>query len=252
MTSAIEIINTANAWLKPHIFRDYCPNGLQIEGDARQIKTIACAVTASQYVIEQAINNRADMLIVHHGFFWKGEPQTITGSKKKRISRLLESGLHLLAYHLPLDAHPTMGNNAKLADKLGLDFTAYVPDKPDSILCTGFLQKSTTGHTFCQLIEDRLARKPLFIGDPKRKLKTFAWCTGGAQSYFPQAIEQGVDAFITGEISEQNYHQSQESGVCYIAAGHHATERYGVQSLTEKLSAKYSLEYFFIDEKNPV
>ena len=252
MTSATEIINTVNSWLKPHVFRDYCPNGLQLEGDKKSIKKIACAVTASQYVIEQAISKNADMLIVHHGFFWKGESPVITGSKKKRIASLLASGLYLLAYHLPLDAHPILGNNAQLANKLGLSFTSCVPDRPDSVLCTGFLQEPMTGDAFCQRVEQTLARRPLYIGDPQRKLQTFAWCTGGAQSYFSQAIEQGVDAFITGEVSEQNYHQAQESGVCYIAAGHHATERYGVQALAEKLSAEYSLEYFFVDQENPV
>lgn len=252
MTSATEIVNTANGWLKPHVFRDYCPNGLQIEGGKQSIKNIACAVTASQYVIEQAMSNNADMLVVHHGFFWKGESPVITGSKKKRIASLLDAGLHLLAYHLPLDAHPVLGNNAQLADKLGLSFTACVPDRPDSILCTGFLPQAMTGETFCQKIEQTLARRPLYIGDLGRQLQTFAWCTGAAQTYFPQAMEQGVDAFITGEASEQNYHQAQESGVCYIAAGHHATERYGVQALTKQLAETYSLECFFIDQDNPV
>ena len=252
MLTIAQLTNTIDSWLKPKNFRDYCPNGLQVGGSKETVTRLACAVTASQYVIEQAIAADADVLLVHHGIFWKGDSPVIVGSKRKRIHSLLTSGIHLLGYHLPLDAHAELGNNVQLAHKLGLIEDRRVPHQPDSLLCIGHTETPVTAQQLCKTIEQQLGRTPQCIGDTHHILERIAWCTGGAQSFFGQAIEEGADAYITGEISEQNYHQALESGSCFIAAGHHATERYGVQALADRLSQEFQLNTFFIEENNPV
>lgn len=230
-------------------FRDYCPNGIQVEGRP-DILRIATGVTASQRLLEAATAWQADAIIVHHGYFWKNEEATVTGIKKRRIQHLLQHDVSLLAYHLPLDAHAELGNNAQLAKRLGLIASGRFGEQ--DIAWSGELQQSQTLHQFAALITQSLQRPPLVIGDGKRTLRKIAWCSGAAQSYFEQAVELGVDAFLTGEISEQNVHVAEETGVAFIAAGHHASERYGVQALGAHLTQQFKIEHRFFDMDNPV
>ncbi len=230
-------------------FRDYCPNGLQVEGRA-EVMRIATGVTASAALIEAAVAAGADALIVHHGYFWRGEDARITGLRRRRIGLLLAHDLNLFAYHLPLDAHPEVGNNVALARQLGLTLAGRFGEQ--NIGAQGTPAAGMTLGAFCKLIEQRLGRAPLVIGDLARPLHRVAWCTGAAQGLFEQAVALGVDAYVSGEISEQTVHVARESGVAYIAAGHHATERYGVQALGEHLAQRFGLQHQFIDVENPV
>lgn len=236
-------------YLQVHDFRDYCPNGLQVEGRG-EIKRIVTGVTASAALIEAAVADGADALIVHHGYFWRGEDARITGMRRRRIGLLFEHELNLFAYHLPLDAHPEIGNNATLARQLGVTQTQRFGEQ--DIAALGTLADGSTVASFTQTISEKLGRAPLVIGDAARPLRRIAWCTGGAQGMFEQAIALGVDAYISGEISEQTVHLARESGVAYIAAGHHATERYGVQALGAHLAQRFGLEHQFIEIENPV
>lgn len=230
-------------------FRDYCPNGLQVEGRA-EVACIVTGVTASSALIEAAVGEGADALLVHHGYFWRGEDGRITGMRRRRIAALLSHDLNLFAYHLPLDVHPEVGNNAQLALRFGLAPSGRFGEQDIGV--HGWLQEEITLARFAERIEQETARRPLLIGDPGRPLRRVAWCTGGAQGLFEQAIALGVDAYISGEISEQTVHAARESGVAYIAAGHHATERYGVQALGEHLALRFGLRHRFIDIDNPV
>ncbi len=238
-----------SAFLQAPDFRDYCPNGLQVEGRADVVR-IVTGVTASAALIEAAVAAGADALIVHHGYFWRGEDMRITGMRRRRIGLLLANDLNLFAYHLPLDAHPEVGNNAALARQLGLTPAGRFGEQ--DIGAHGTPAADMTLGAICTLIEQKLGRAPLAIGDPARPLRRVAWCTGAAQGMFEQAVALGVDAYISGEISEQTVHAARESGVAYIAAGHHATERYGVQALGEHLAQRFGLEHRFIDVENPV
>jgi dinuclear metal center YbgI/SA1388 family protein len=230
-------------------FRDYCPNGLQVEGRA-EVAFVVSGVTASVALIEAAVAAGADALLVHHGYFWRGEDGRITGMRRRRIGLLLEHGLNLFAYHLPLDAHPEVGNNVQLGRRLGLAPAGRFGDQ--DLGMHGTPAAATTLAGFAAAVERETARKPLVIGDPARPLRRVAWCTGGAQGMFEQAIALGVDAYVSGEISEQTVHAARESGVAYVAAGHHATERYGVQALGEHLAQRFGLQHRFIDIDNPV
>lgn len=230
-------------------FRDYCPNGVQVEGRS-EVRRIATAVTASQAVLQAATAWGADAILVHHGYFWRNEDAAIAGIKKRRIAHLLRHDVSLLAYHLPLDAHPDWGNNAKLGERLGFVLRGNFGEQ--GIACHGELAQSQTLQQFARHIEHVLQRAPLVIGHANLHISRIAWCSGGGQNYFEQAVALGVDAFLTGEISEQNVHIAQEAGVVYIAAGHHATERFGVQALGEHLSAHFGLEHQFFDQDNPV
>ncbi|TAJ82263.1 MAG: Nif3-like dinuclear metal center hexameric protein [Gallionellaceae bacterium] len=230
-------------------FRDYCPNGMQIEGRGA-VSRIATAVSASQAVLEQATGWGADAIIVHHGYFWRSEDACISGIKKRRIAHLLRHDVSLLAYHLPLDAHPELGNNAQLAKRMGWLEQGRFGEQ--DIASYGVLPQTQTLAQLGAQLGDSLRRMPQIIGDPNRSIGRIAWCSGGAQSYFEQAIALGADAFITGEISEQNVHVARETGVAFIAAGHHATERYGVQALGEHLVGRFALEHRFFDQDNPV
>ena len=243
-------------------FRDYCPNGLQVEG-VRPLRLLVSGVTASLALIEAAIDRGADALLVHHGYFWRGEDARLRGMRRARIARLLESGLSLLAYHLPLDAHPRLGNNAQLGVRLGLrtqgfagenDLIAWGEVEPDRLPEAAALGAPTTTalSDLAARIEARLGRTPLILGNPARAVRRIAWCTGGAQGLFEEAIALGVDAFLTGEVSEQNHHLAIESGVGFIAAGHHATERYGVQAVGDHVAAHFGIRHVFIDLPNPV
>lgn len=230
-------------------FRDYCPNGVQIEGRSEVLR-IATAVSASQAVLEAATAWQADALIVHHGYFWRNEEANITGIKKRRIAHLLHHEMSLLAYHLPLDAHPELGNNARLAKQLGWLEQGRFGEQ--EIASFGSLQQMQTLAQLGSQLTTELRHTPLVIGDLDRGIRRIAWCSGGGQGYFEQAIALGVDAFITGEISEQNVHMAQETGVAFIAAGHHATERGGVQALGSHLAAHFGIEQRFFDQDNPV
>ena len=230
-------------------FRDYCPNGIQVEGRA-EVRRIATGVTASQRMLDAATAWQADAIIVHHGYFWKNEDATVTGIKKRRLAHLLQNDMSLLAYHLPLDAHPELGNNAQLAQLLGLRDSGRFGEQ--DIAWHGELLQPQTLNKFVEHITHTLQRTPLVIGDRERMLRKIAWCSGAAQGYFEQAIALGVDAFLTGEISEQNVHVAEETGVAFISAGHHASERYGVKALGEHLSQRFKIEQRFFDMDNPV
>lgn len=245
----IEIRDYIESELAVSRFRDYCPNGLQVEGRA-EVRRIATGVTASQAVLEAATAWGADAIVVHHGYFWRSEDAAITGIKKRRVAHLLKHDVSLLAYHLPLDAHPALGNNAQLGEMLGLVEQGRFGEQ--EIAMHGVLAQPQNLQQFARHIQQTLQRAPQVIGHANPNIVRIAWCSGGGQSYFEQAVALGVDAFLTGEISEQNVHVAQETGVAFIAAGHHATERYGVQALGEHLAARFGLEHRFFDQDNPV
>lgn len=248
-----EIVSYTNDLLRVDEFRDYCPNGLQVEGKS-VVNHIVMGVTASQALLDQAIAQQADAILVHHGYFWKGEHEAITGIKKKRLQALLQQDINLLAYHLPLDTHRDLGNNAQLAQVLGLtDVSCIEQGKMKGLLWQGRLEPALTPASLSRHLNDCLQHQPLFLdGGHQGEIATIAWCTGAAQGYIEAAAELGVDAYISGEISEQTTHQSRELGVHYFAAGHHATERYGVQALGKHLAEKFQLSCEFIDCPNPV
>jgi len=245
-----DLLNYSNNVLEIERFQDYCPNGLQVEGKA-EIKKIISGVTASQALIDAAIKEKADVLLVHHGYFWKGEDPQITGLKFKRIRSLIESGINLLAYHLPLDAHPVYGNNAKLAEILDMEIAGTFPATKDAVGMYGRLRKPMSASAFGQKISKSLDREATHIGENSEQIQTVAWCSGAAQNYITDAAELGVDAYISGEISEQTMHIADECGIHYYAAGHHATERYGIQAFGDHLASHYGISHQFIDIPNP-
>lgn len=234
-------------------FNDYCPNGLQVEGKAN-INRLAMGVTASQDFIDRAIEQGADALLVHHGYFWKGEDATIVGLKKQRIARLLQNDISLLAYHLPLDAHARYGNNVELAKRLGIQVNGVMDQgRAKGLLWYGELEKALTANELSERIATALSRPPLHLASSSQQpIRTLAWCTGGAQGYIEDAAELGVDAYISGEVSEQTFHLARELDLHYFAAGHHATESYGVQALGYHLAEHFELDCEFIDIFNPV
>lgn len=233
-------------------FRDYCPNGLQVEGRT-EVKKIVAGVTACQALIDAAVEAQADLVLVHHGYFWKGEAQQLTGIKGNRIRTLMQNGLSLLAYHLPLDAHPQWGNNVQLARVLGIEVEdGLEKGNPLSVGNIGTLAEPTEAELFAQQVGQALGREPQFISGGDRLVHRVAWCTGSAERMIEQADQLGADMFISGEISEPVVHYAREAGIHYLGAGHHATERYGVQALGEHLASHFGLEYQFIDIDNPV
>ncbi|MEJ2912850.1 Nif3-like dinuclear metal center hexameric protein [Pseudoalteromonas sp. C12FD-1] len=240
-----------NDILKPHTIKDFCPNGLQVEG-RDDITTIVTGVTASQALIDAAIEKKADAILVHHGYFWKGESQPITGMKKRRIGALLTHDINLFAYHLPLDIHPVVGNNAQLANLLDIEIEAGLEPVANSVAMKGRLKTPLTGSEFANKIAKVLNRKPLSSVVRDEKIHTIALCTGGGQGYIDLAAEQGIDAYLTGEASEQTIHSSREQNIDFFAAGHHATERYGIKALGELLAKEHGFDVSFIDIDNPV
>jgi dinuclear metal center YbgI/SA1388 family protein len=227
-------------------FRDYCPNGLQVEGRAG-IRRIVCGVSASLTLLQAALAADADAVLVHHGWFWRGEDGRVTGIRRARLKTLLENDLSLFAYHLPLDAHAEFGNNAQLARRMGWTVDGRFAEQD-----VGFLGRTTgTAGGLADRLALELGRLPLLVGDPARAVERIAWCSGGAQGYFEQAIAAGADVYVSGEISEQTTHLARESGVPYIAAGHHATERYGVQALAAHLAQRFGIDCRFVDIDNP-
>ena len=252
MTTINEIECYTNELLNVSQFDDYCPNGLQVQGKM-EVKRIVGGVTACQALIDQAIGQGADAILVHHGYFWKGEDSRIVGMKYQRIRRLLSAGISLLAYHLPLDAHPALGNNAGLGRALKLtDEGGFASHNGVDIARKGSLTEEVSGEQLAALIEASLGRKPLFIAGHQRPVKRVGWCTGAAQGYIEQAANLGMDAFISGEVSEHTFHAARELGIHYYAAGHHVTERFGVLDLGQHLSEKFNLDFDFVDIANPV
>jgi len=231
--------------------RDYCPNGVQVEG-RNEIKRIVTGVTASLALLNEAVRLQADAVLVHHGYFWRGEDMRVVGQKQKRLKLLLQNDITLFAYHLPLDMHPLIGNNARLAQELGLRAEGRFGE--DELGWTGRSDVSgvTTVGQFARHIEACLGRQPLLIGEPEAALGKIAWCTGAAQGMFDAAIAAGASVYLSGEISEPTVHLARESGVAYLACGHHATERYGIQTLGALLAEKFGIEHVFVDIDNPV
>ena len=247
-----ELVIYINELLDIELFKDYCPNGLQVEGRP-EVHTLISGVTASQALLQAAIATGADAILVHHGYFWKSENPCITGIKRRRLGALLASDISLLAYHLPLDAHPVYGNNAQLGKLLGVNVQGHFGlEQGPAIGLHGSLTTAMAVADFKQHLEHTLNRVPLHESGATSQIRTLAWCTGAAQSYIEQAVDLGVDAFITGEVSEQTVHVARETGLHFFACGHHATERYGVRALGEHLARKFDLTHQFIDIDNPV
>lgn len=233
-------------------FKDYGPNGLQVEG-RKDINRIVSGVTASLALIEAAIEADADAILVHHGYFWKGEDPCLVGMKGERIRRLMHADINLLAYHLPLDAHAELGNNVQLARRLGFEIEGrFIGDAETGIGMHGCLPNSMSGEALATHIGGVLDRLPLHVEGCDRPIKRIAWCTGGAQGYIEQAAALGVDAYLTGEASEHTVHAAREYGIHFFAAGHHATERYGVQALGAHLANNFALECQYVEIENPV
>lgn len=233
--------------LQPEKFRDYGPNGLQVEG-GRTIRTLVSGVTASRALIEAAIEANADAILVHHGLFWRGQDGRVTGWMRERLRLLLAHDIHLLAYHLPLDAHAELGNNAQLGRVLGLVADARFGEQELGFIGVG---DGAMPQVFASHVERALGRPVVCVAGAGRPLRRVAWCTGGAQSYFEAAIAAGADAFLTGEMSEPQAHLARESGVAYLACGHHATERYGAPAVGERIAAELGIAHRFIEIDNP-
>ncbi len=233
-------------------YRDYCPNGLQVQG-RDQVARLVSGVTACQALLDTAVDRQADMVLVHHGYFWNGEDPRVIGMKQQRLSTLLGADINLLAYHLPLDGHAELGNNARLAALLG--FTPegrFGPTDAPDLGWYGTLPQACSAQQLAEQLAATLGRQPLLINAHQRPLQRVGWCSGAAQSLIEPAALLGLDAFISGEVSEQTVHIAREMGISYLAVGHHASERYGVMALGEHLAERYSLDYEFIDIDNPV
>ncbi|WP_016610898.1 Nif3-like dinuclear metal center hexameric protein, partial [Yersinia pestis] len=203
---------------------------------------------ASQALLDAAVAHQADAILVHHGYFWKNEPVVVRGMKRNRLKTLLTHDINLYGYHLPLDAHPELGNNAQLAKLLEIQVLGEI----ESLLPYGEFTTPLNAVALRERLEKQLGRSVLHCGDrAPAEVRRIAWCTGGGQGYIQQAAEFGVDAFITGEVSEQTIHIAREMKVNFYAAGHHATERYGIKALGEWLAEQYQLDVTFIDIPNP-
>ena len=252
MVTQNECLSYLETLLEPNRFNDYCPNGLQVAG-SEVINNLVSGVTASQELLESALDLEADTILVHHGYFWRGEDPRIIRIKQKRLKQLLINNVNLIAYHLPLDAHPSLGNNAQLANLLEFEVDGRMSGtgEPAIGLC-GCFSESKTVPEFADQIRQVLEREPLVIQAHDRPMTTIGWCSGAAQSYIEQAADLGLDVFMSGEISEQTVHLARELGINYFAAGHHATERYGVKALGEHLADTFNISHQFIDCDNPV
>ncbi len=249
MTPRSEIESYLGTLLEVGKFRDYGPNGLQVEGKP-EVRKIVSGVTASHAFIEAAIARQADLVLVHHGLFWKGHDGRLTGWLKRRVELLLAHQVNLLAYHLPLDAHPQFGNNAQLGLRLG--FTAEGRFGEQDLGFVGAAAQPMSAPALGELLAAQLGRSPVMVdGRRGQPIRRVGWCTGGAQGYFEGAIQAGADAFITGEISEPQAHLARETGVAFYACGHHATERYGAPALAAHVAQRYGLAHEFIDIDNP-
>ncbi len=250
----LELETILNHHLSPQLFKDYCPNGLQVEGKSH-VQKLVTGVTASRALIEYAISVNADAILVHHGYFWKGESAEIRGMKGARIRQLIKNDINLYAYHLPLDVHPQLGNNVQLANLLDIEIIGGLEPHPQSVVLHGKLRQPMTAAALSEKIGQVLQRKPLHIaphGDESALIRTIGWCTGGGQDFIELAASYQLDAYLSGEISERTTYAAREQNIHYFAAGHHATERYGVKALGEWLRAEHGLEVEFVDIDNPV
>jgi len=248
MASRTDIESYTNQLLDVGRFRDYGPNGLQVEG-RDEVRTLVSGVTASRALIEAAIAAGADAILVHHGLFWRGQDGRITGWLKQRIELLLEHQVSLFAYHLPLHAHPELGNNASLGARLGWRADARFGEQELGFI--GAPAKPLTLAALAGQVERQLGRRPVVVAGDGRMLARVAWCTGGAQGYFESAIAAGADVYLTGEISEPQAHYARETGVAFVACGHHASERYGAQAVAARVAETFGLEHRYIDIDNP-
>ena len=251
MTDRHQLVAALDALLEPAQFKDYGPNGLQVEGGL-EVRKIVSGVTASLALIEAAVAAQADTILVHHGLFWRGYDGRVTGWMRQRLGLLLQHNINLLAYHLPLDAHPELGNNAQLGVRLGLRVTTRFGEQQlgfmgGPVACEEFASAQELAHK----VEATLGHAVVLVPGRKGPVRRIAWCTGGAQSYFEAAIAAGADAFITGEISEPQAHYARESGVAFLACGHHASERYGAPAVAAHVAHQLGLEHLFIDIDNP-
>jgi dinuclear metal center YbgI/SA1388 family protein len=251
MINLDELVAYLDDLLEVDRFSDYCPNGLQVEGRP-VVRKLVSGVTASQALLQAARERQADAVLVHHGYFWRGEDARIVGMKRQRIQTLLQAEMSLLAYHLPLDAHPVYGNNAQLGERLGFIMEGQFGQGGPAIGLYGHLPQAMSATALSEQIERVLQRAPLHIAGGTHAIHSIAWCSGAAQGYIEQAVKLGVDAYLSGEISEQTVHIAREAGIHYFAAGHHATERFGVQVVGEHLAAHFGLEHEFVDIANPV
>ncbi|MDX1677278.1 Nif3-like dinuclear metal center hexameric protein [Arsukibacterium sp.] len=247
-----QLVSLLSELLQTERVRDYCPNGLQVEGK-QDIRRIVTGVTASQALVDAAIAWDADAILVHHGYFWKNEAAAITGMKKKRLQALLVNDINLFAYHLPLDIHPQLGNNAQLGKRLNVQSMTPLPTvEPVGVVLQGEYPEPKSLTEVALLLQQQLGRDVLVHDAGSNKpIRKLAWCTGGGQGYIEQAAAAGADLFISGEVSEQTIHVSRELDIHFIAAGHHATERYGVKALGDYLAANHQLDVKFIDIDNP-
>ncbi|HEY9280213.1 MAG TPA: Nif3-like dinuclear metal center hexameric protein [Eoetvoesiella sp.] len=254
--STHELATWLDTTLQPQRFNDYCPNGLQVEGK-RKVSHIITGVTASQALLDEAARRNADAILVHHGWFWKNEDPCVRGQKRKRLATALQHELNLFAYHLPLDAHPTLGNNAQLGRMLDFE-----PDRdsdgspitcgPGGLIWLGRCATPMTLKELGQHVCNTLQREPLIVGNTQQMVQRVAWCTGGAQSMMQAAVDAGASVYLTGEASEPTFHLAQESGTSFIGAGHHATERYGIKALGEAVAAEFGIQVDFVDLDNPI
>lgn len=248
-----DLVAYTDRLLAADAFNDYCPNGLQVQGRS-EVAMLVGGVTACQALLDAAVERGADAVLVHHGWFWKGEDPRVVGMKRRRLATLLRHDLSLIAYHLPLDAHPELGNNAQLARVLDLTVTGTAggTGRAPGLVMLGELAEPVSGDTFAARIETRLRRKPLHVPGGEAPIRRLAWCTGAAQSSIETAFQEGAEAFLTGEASEQTAHFARENGLHFFGAGHHATERYGVQALGAHLAQTFALRFTFVDIDNPV
>lgn len=245
-----QLLTNLDALLEPERFKDYCPNGLQVEG-RDHIRKIVSGVTASLALIEAAVEAQADAIFVHHGLFWRGHDGRVTGWLRKRLALLMQHNINLLSYHLPLDAHPELGNNAQLGLQLGFAGLGRFGDQQLGWLGTASGPAKDSPQNLAMHIEAQLGRRVTLVAGKPGPLRTVAWCSGGAQGYFEGAIAAGADVFVTGEISEPQAHLARECGVSFIACGHHATERYGAPAVAAHIASECGLDHVYIEIDNP-
>ncbi|MEB3754004.1 Nif3-like dinuclear metal center hexameric protein [Acinetobacter sp. MD2(2019)] len=252
MASLSNILHWCDQTLKTSEFKDYAPNGLQIEGKT-EVRKILCAVTASLDAIDACIEQQADLLLVHHGYFWKGEPAPITGMRGERIKKLIQHDISLLAYHLPLDAHPQYGNNASIAELLDLEhIEALDPSEKHPIGNIGYLKQAMPVQEFKQRLTEKFQREIIHLPAQTSSIQKIGFCTGAAQDFINKAADQHCDAYLSGEVSERTFYEAKEMGVHYFACGHHATEQFGVQRLGQALAEALDLEYAYFELANPI
>jgi len=244
------LVGETNDYLNAAAISDYCPNGLQVQGRG-EVSRVVSGVTASLALIEAAIETQADVLLVHHGYFWKGEDPRITGMRQKRLKALLAHDISLLAYHLPLDIHPEVGNNVTLGRSLGIAIEGELAaGNPRVVGLIGSLPAPLPAAEFALRVEAVLGRTPMLVAG-EQPVRRIGWCSGGGQGFIDEAIAAGVDLYLTGEASEQTFHSARENGISFIAAGHHATERFGVRALGDWLAERFGIEHQFVDCPNP-